>query len=116
MIDEDGRTVSDLAQRMCRNHVLARGVLPNSLHEVRLHPTRVALDRTRSAANARDQALGGEHLQVAVYGDGRDRMFAGELADRRTTVAADVREDLDASQLWRRLVGHSRGIAQTRSM
>src|SRR5258708_15622374 len=101
---------------MCCNHVLARGVLPDSLHEVRLHPTRIAFDRTRSAPDARDQALGGEHLEVAVYGDGRDRMLAGGLADRRTTVAPDVREDLGATALWRRLVRPCPGVALTQSM
>jgi hypothetical protein len=97
------------------DHVLPSRVLPSALHEVRLHPTRVTFDRTRPAADAGDQTFGGKHLEVAVNRDRRDRMFAGQLADRRTAAAADVREDLDSSHLWWRLAGHARGIAQTRS-
>src|ERR1700694_3094267 len=116
VIDEDGRAVSDLAQCMGCDHVLPRRVLPSPLHEVRLHPTSVAFDRARSAADAGDQAFGGQYLEVAVNRDRRNRILAGQLADRSTAVAADVCEDLDASQLGWRLVGHSRGIAHTRSM
>jgi hypothetical protein len=115
VVDEDGRAIGDLAKRMGRDHVLARRVLPGPLHEVRLHSTGVAFDRARSAADARDQALGGQDLQVAVNCDRRDRVFAGQLADRCTAIAADVREDLDPPQFWWWLVAHSRDIAQTRS-
>src|SRR4029077_18529125 len=91
-------------------------VLPGPLHEVGLHATGVAFDRARSAADARNQALGGQNLQVTVDRDRRDGVLARQLADRGAAVAADVREDLYASQLWWWLVGHLRRIAQTRSM
>src|SRR6202140_5989676 len=96
--------------------VLPRRDLPSTLHEVGLHRTRVAFNRTRSPADAREQAFGGQHLEVAVNRDRRDRVLAGQLADRGAPLAADVRQNLDRAQLRWWLVGHSRGIAHTRSM
>src|SRR4029077_10933622 len=110
VVDEDRRAVGDLAQRVGRDHVFPGWILPRAFHEVGLHASRVAFDRSGASSNARDQALGGQHLEVAMDGYRRDRILASQLADRRTAVPANVSENLNSSQLWRRLIDH-----QTRS-
>src|ERR1700674_2381430 len=115
MVDEDGRAIRDLGQGMGRNDVLSGGVLAHPFHEVCLDAPGVVVDGPGAAADAGDQALAGQHLEVPVNRHRRHGEFARQLADRSASVPAYLGQDLETPQLGRWLVVHEQLALQTRS-
>ncbi len=86
---------------MRRDLLLGRGRLAQPLGPVGLDERGVAGEGPRPSVHALDQPVGGQPLQVAVDGDGRDAVLAGELGHRRPAGAVDAVEDLGAAELGR---------------
>ena len=94
-VEEHGRAVLDELGRMDGDRLFLRQRLPQPLGPVGgdLDPRRPAARRASTAAHALDQAVGGEPLEVAVDGDRRDAVVAGELRHGRAAFALDALED-----------------------